>query len=192
MKPFLPIAAACALILILATSVMSQSLGELARREEARRLSIAQPAKVYTNESLGVESAAPAATPTPSRVVPADRTAQQPSNVATEPPSNLATQPPSRPATQDESDWHQRIDEARAALARANILTKALQSYLNALSTDFASRDDPAQRSVIASDRQHALVELERMQQEVQGRQKTIADIEEQARRAGVPPGWVR
>ena len=181
MKQFSATAGATTLVLLSTATLMGQSLGELARREEARRLSIAQASKVYTNQDLRVEVA-------PSRDLPT----RQPSNPATQPPSNPATQPPSNLAIQDEAYWHQRIDAARALLARAGILEKALRSYVNGLSNDFAARDDPAQRSVIASDRQNALLELERMQRDIRDHQKTIADIEEQARRAGVPPGWVR
>jgi len=34
--------------------------------------------------------------------------------------------------------------------------------------------------------------ELERLKKEIQQQTKAIADIEEEARRAGVPPGWLR
>jgi hypothetical protein len=206
MKQFSVITGAIVLVLVSAGTSIGQSLGDLARQEEARRRSIAQAAKVYTNEDLRVEPGPPAGISAPPVGMPADRTAptQLPgspvtqssgnlsSYLATQLPSNLAAQPPSYPVTQNEAYWRQRIDAARANLTRAIILEKALQSYVNGLSNDFAARDDPAQRSVIASDRQNALLELERMQRDIRDHQKTIADIEEQARRAGVPSGWVR
>src|SRR5450756_2400479 len=43
-----------------------------------------------------------------------------------------------------------------------------------------------------ADDRQKALAELERVKTEIEKLTKQIADIEEEARRAGVPPGWLR
>jgi hypothetical protein len=67
-----------------------------------------------------------------------------------------------------------------------------MQTRINALATDFASRDDPAQRSLIAADRQRSLAELDRLKLEIQQHTKAIADTQEEARRAGVPPGWVR
>ena len=88
--------------------------------------------------------------------------------------------------------WRGRIDAARTALARAQTFADALQSRINALSADFVNRDDPAQRDVIAADRQKALAELDRVKKEIAAAQKAIADIQEEARRAGVPPGWVR
>ncbi len=63
---------------------------------------------------------------------------------------------------------------------------------VNALSTDFVNRDDPAQRAAIERDRQKALAELTRLKQAVVDGKKAIATLEEDARRAGVPPGWLR
>jgi len=63
---------------------------------------------------------------------------------------------------------------------------------VNALTTDFVNRDDPAQREVLARQRRDALTELDRVNAEVEANQKAIRDIEEEARRAGVPPGWLR
>jgi hypothetical protein len=80
----------------------------------------------------------------------------------------------------------------RDALARAQTFADALQSRINALTTDFAARSDPAQRAQIGNDRQKALAELERVRQEIAQHQKEITNIQEEARRAGVPPGWVR
>jgi DNA repair exonuclease SbcCD ATPase subunit len=101
-----------------------------------------------------------------------------------------------QPAPTDEKKteayWKQRLQAERDALSRAQIFAEALQSRINALTTDFAARSDPAQRDVIASDRQKALAELDRVKKEIQGHQKAITDIQEEARRAGVPAGWVR
>ena len=80
----------------------------------------------------------------------------------------------------------------RDALSRAELFAEALQSRINALSTDYVNRDDPAQRDVVAAERLKALAELDRVKQEIQQHQKTIAGIQDEARRAGVPAGWAR
>jgi hypothetical protein len=67
-----------------------------------------------------------------------------------------------------------------------------LQSRINALTTDFSARSDPAQRAQIGNDRQKALTELDRVKKEIAANTKAIADIQEEARKAGVPAGWVR
>jgi hypothetical protein len=54
------------------------------------------------------------------------------------------------------------------------------------------NRDDPVQRSTIAAERQKALAEFDRVKQEIADQQKAITTIQDEARRAGVPPGWVR
>ena len=52
--------------------------------------------------------------------------------------------------------------------------------------------DDPARRDVVAADRQKALSELDRVKAEILAHQKQITDIQTEARKAGVPAGWVR
>ena len=78
------------------------------------------------------------------------------------------------------------------ALERAKTFAEALQSRINALNTDFVNRDDPAQRNVVAADRNKALAEMDRVKKEIEQHTKAIAGIQEEARRAGVPAGWVR
>ena len=81
---------------------------------------------------------------------------------------------------------------ARGNLQRQELFLEALQSRVNALTTDFVNRDDPAQRAQIAADRQKALGEMEAVRKEIDQAKKQIADLEEEARKAGVPPGWLR
>jgi hypothetical protein len=85
-----------------------------------------------------------------------------------------------------------RSSAARAALERSKMFQDALQSRINALKTDFVNRDDPAQRAQLELERQRALAELERVKKEIADQTKAITDIEEEARKAGVPPGWLR
>jgi hypothetical protein len=72
------------------------------------------------------------------------------------------------------------------------MFAEALQSRINGLTADFTSRDDPAQRAVVANDRQKALAELDRVKNDITQQTKAIADIQEEARKGGVPPGWLR
>ena len=81
---------------------------------------------------------------------------------------------------------------AREELRRNEMFAEALQTRINALNRDFNSRDNPAQRSAIGADRTEALKELTRVKQDVERGKKQIVDLEEEARKAGVPPGWVR
>jgi hypothetical protein len=84
------------------------------------------------------------------------------------------------------------MTDARDALRRSQMFAEALQTRINALSTDFVNRDDPAQRDQIAGDRQSSLAELERVKSDIAAQQKAIQTIRDDARKAGVPAGWVR
>jgi hypothetical protein len=180
----------------------AQSLADLARREEARRKSIKAPAKVITNDDLPsvppppppppdaapvadtASASTPAASTSSSTAAPSGETAMP----ALDNPSATA---PATPA-KDENYWRQRMSAAWDTLGRLQTFHDALQSRINALSTDFVNRDDPAQRAVIGSDRQKALAELDRVKRDIQQTQTEITDTQEEARKAGVPPGWVR
>ena len=172
----------------------AQSLVEAARQEEARRKAVKVPVKVYTNDNLvqvpgemiptppGPAPAAPKAPDDPSAKPAAGAAAATGSSTAT-PPGDAVKTP---------EYWRKRIGDVRDQIDRNKVYLDSLQSRINALWADFTARDDPAQRAVIAGERQRALNELERLTKEQQDLEKQAAAIEEEARRAGVPPGWLR
>lgn len=88
--------------------------------------------------------------------------------------------------------WHNRMSAAREDLRRNQSFAEALQSRINALSAEFAAKDDPNQRAQIADDRQKALAELDRLTSDIEKSKKSISEVEDDARRAGVPAGWIR
>ena len=184
-----PLAAAViAAVTLCATAVAAQSLGDLAKKEEARRKTVKTPGKLYTNESLHPDSSSPAETPAPP---PAADTAQPNAT----PPAAAQPQQGDKPADdqkKDEKYWKDRLSEARTTLDRSKTFADALQSRINALTADFSARSDPAQRAVIERDRQKALAELDRVNQEIKDHTKAIADAQEEARKAGVPASWYR
>ena len=180
-----------AIALVATASAAAQSLAEIAKQEEARRKAIKTPSKIYTNDSLRA-APAPAVTPAPA---PAPAAANPSSGAAKEEASAAAK--PAAPAGEaeqkkDEQYWRKRIQAVRDGLARSEMFAEALQTRINVLSADFVARDDPAQRAVVATDRQKALAELDRVKQEIALQNKAIAGIQDEARRAGVPPGWLR
>lgn len=190
-----------ALMLIAAAAPLAaQSLADIARQEEERRKAVRTSGKIYTNESLRPEPPLSPAPDTPGAVQPGAPGAPdagppaRPPQTPGQPAAGQAPpgQPPAAPAPQGETEWRKRITTARDVLTRSQTFAEALQSRINALSTDFVNRDDPAQRDVIAADRQKALAELDRVRREIQDQQKAIAAIQEDARKAGVPAGWVR
>ena len=166
--------------LLAGTSVRAQqtpTLGELALKEQERRkaLKASGAGKVLTNQDL------------PRGVPPAPPPAAAPG-------AKPATEPAAKPEepSKDEAWWKQRMNQEREALRRNEMFAESLQTRINSLTNDFASRDDPHQRAVIAEDRAKAVLGLARVKGEVEESRKKIADIEEDARKGGVPPGWLR
>jgi hypothetical protein len=92
----------------------------------------------------------------------------------------------------DEAYWSARMAGLQERLERDQTFAEALQNRIDALTTDFVNRDDPAQRGQIAADRQKALTELERVRKAIEQDRLAIPALEEEARRAGVPAGWLR
>lgn len=178
-------------VLVCAATASAQSLADVARQEEERRKAIRTPGKLYTNDSLRSEPAParPAAAPPAATAEPLFPSASAPA-VAIPTPTDPAAEPAETPKT--EADWRARVAEERNALSRAQIFADALQSRINVLSADFVNRDDPAQRDVVAVERQKALAELDRVKLEIQQHQKAVTTIQDEARRAGVPAGWIR
>lgn len=168
----------------------NRPLAEVARQEEARRQAVRKPAKVYTNSSLRPDFSGGGNPPSITTPVSGN---SSPSNVTPGVPSvNLpgGTAPP--PPSQDQAYWAGRIKDARDAVTRSQMFLDSLQSRINALQTDFVNRDDPAQRAKIETDRKAALAEFERVKKELDENTKKITAIEDEARRAGVPAGWLR
>ena len=84
------------------------------------------------------------------------------------------------------------MTEARAKLERSQAFSQALQNRIDMLWTDFVNRGDPVQQRAIEQDRNKALAELEALKKEIDENTQAIAQIEDEARRAGVPAGWLR
>jgi hypothetical protein len=159
-----------------------QTLADVAKKEEERRKTVKPADKTYTNKDLGT---LPPGTPSPPPAKPAastDSAARE-----TEKPAEQENEP-----VKDQAYWAGRVKELQTQLQRDQTYVDALQTRVNSLATDLVNRDDPAQRGVLASERQKALGELDRLKKQIEATKKAIADLEEEARRANVPPGWLR
>jgi len=94
---------------------------------------------------------------------------------------------------QGKKQWQKIMADARDQIAQADQNVRDLQSRVNQLETDYYSRDDPAVRDgVIKPARDKALADLESARQRAQDVRKRIIDLEEEARKAGALPGWLR
>jgi hypothetical protein len=165
----------------------AQSLGDVAKKESERRKAVPASGKTYTNDNLRVE-------PAPAAVIPAATPAVATPAAEATPAASVPKDGSPKPdgAAKDEAYWRKRLTDARTSLERSKSFAEALQSRINALTADFSARSDPAQRAVIGADRQKALDELTRVTKEIEGGTKAISDIQDEARKAGVPAGWIR
>jgi hypothetical protein len=173
-------------VLLLGTAWPSraQSLADLAKKEEDRRKATAAPAKVYTNKDLN-HRAEPA--PADAASKPADPKTAKDAKDKDAPKDKDAKEP-----VKDRAYWSGRLKALEDRLLRDSNYLDAMQTRINALNTDFINRDDPIQKGAVERDRQKALAEQNRLKADVAAGKKAIADLEEEARRAGVPPAWLR
>jgi hypothetical protein len=174
--------------LLASASLSAQSLGAAAKEAEAKRKTTKSSGKVYTNDSLksdprDVSTPAPAAS---GASTPAASPSQSGVNA-----DDKSKEESGKPV-KDEAYWRDRIKTEREALARAETFASALQSQINGLYGEFTACQAPPQCNEISARRQKSIAELDRVKKEVTQHTKGIADIQEEARRAGVPAGWVR
>jgi hypothetical protein len=186
-------------LIVAAAPTVGQSLADVARKEADRRKTVKEGGKVYTNKDLpNVPPPASSAPATPTVAAPdQDKPAQsekaaQTAEHAGQEAGGKDTDKLGGTKSKDREYWGKRMKELRDHLDRDQTLADALQSRINALTTDFVNRDDPAQRAQIGTDRDKAHAELDRLKKQIVDDKRAIADSEEEARRSGVPPGWLR
>jgi hypothetical protein len=175
-----------------ASPLAAQSLVDVAKQEEARRKTVKETGKetkkIFSNKDL------PQVAPPPQVVSSGDGKETPAADAGAAAPAVGDKKDTDKKDTEvrDEEYWRKRITTARQQLDRDITFAAAMQSRINALSTDFVNRDDPAQRAVIAGDRDRAMSELKALEKSIENDKATIASIEEEARRANVPAGWLR
>ncbi len=181
--PMMSVASTAALLAALISALMapSHSLGELARREALRRMLTPPATHTLTDANLP---------PSPARsAVPPVADATSPPVATIEPDDDASAKESSKDT---EAAWRDRATKLREAVDRDTLLAAALQSRINALTTDAVNRDDPIQRAALVRERQQTIDELAREQLAVQKDKEKLAELEEEARKKGIPAGWIR
>ena len=181
---------ALVLVSAAATIATAQSIVEVARQERMRREALARqagpntpPPRVYTDADLIYSGRLTM------RIGDADAEAPAGAEAAT---TETPAPPAEAAADDDEQQWRNRMTATRQALEEAERRAAELQTRANGLWADFTGRDDPAQRAAIDQERQAALTELEETRAEADELARAVDDLRDEARRAGVPPGWLR
>lgn len=182
-----PVLAAALLAPSAAFAQATPTLGELARKEEERRKALKAASKVVLTDKDVPRAVAPPTPAAPAGEAPGQKPAEPAGEKPADQPADKAEEP-----VKDEAWWKERITRVREELRRNEMFAEALQTRINAFATDFASQDDPYRRAEIAQQRATAIAELDRVKADLDANRKAMAAIEEEARRANVPPGWLR
>jgi hypothetical protein len=204
-RRFCSLLLAAAMVGPVVAPLYAQSLADIARKEEERRKAIKEPAKVYTNDDVGGPKPGTLSSAPESPSAEGAKDGRD-SKDAKESAKDSKDGKDSKDAkdskddkksdaadpTKDAAYWRGKMQALQAQLEHDQGYADALQVKINALTTDFVNRDDPAQKMAIQRDRDKALAELDRLKKSVVDDKKAITDLEEDARRAGVPPGWLR
>ena len=166
----------------------AQGLGEAARKEHTRRAHTTETAKVYTLDDLdgrGAHAGSPV------------RAAESANGVQ---PVNVAS-----PAARPWGGGRATADEATARVrqeAQWRNRVAGLRHRLDVMEREVAQRDGAANMSAyngpvdcagfVNTRHQWNLDRLQEARQGLSSARKALEDFEEEARRAGVPPGWLR
>src|SRR4051812_6247772 len=125
-------------------SLRAQSLADIAKKEEDRRKTVPAPAKVYTNKDLNV---APGDGPPPPAVATASKApddAAKATDADAKAGGSKQGDGADKGPLKDQAYWATKLKTLQDSLARDENYADAMQTRINALTTDFVNRDDPA------------------------------------------------
>ena len=161
---------AAAAILIGWLLAPSETIGQVAAREEFRRQLVGRSARLYTNYDL------------PTQAIPA----------AVEYPEgqSAAAQVPALP--RDEGWWRTRMGTARAVLERNQMLADGLAMRVSNLTREIVNQIDAGEQARLRSQLLKTMDELDRQQKVVLGDRRSLEAIQEDARRMNIPMAWLR
>ena len=151
------------------------SLADAAWREAARREAVGPSVGVYSNATLPAEDTTAVTGGGPS----GDETA-------------LAQAGVDPPAAAEEAAWRRKAGDLADAISQTGVLIEKTQARIATLDREAVSRDDPAQQAELRGEAQDARAALDELQRRLAAAQRALAVLLEEARRLGVPPGWLR
>ena len=167
-------------------SAPPKTLGEAAQREAIRRQIVGKPKAALTNigqpaEIPLVPPAAPPAGDEQGAAASGDKTSDK-----------AGADKASPEKVKDEKYWRERVATANDRLKRDQMMGEALQTRANSLRRDSVNMDDQTKQRQAREALQSTLDEITRNQKQIEEDRKAIQEIEVDARKAGVPAGWIR
>lgn len=159
----------------------SQSLAELAEKEKKRRAEVDSPRKVITDREL--QQSYGGLPPTPA-AVPSEPSAEGDVSATAEGPPvgpGEAQEQGAEEESKTREYWEQRVSVVREKI-------QELETELNSPETDWGG----GLRQDVNPLGQRNLERRQQLERDLAQARSELAAIQDEARRAGVPPGWVR
>jgi hypothetical protein len=146
-----------------------RSLADAAAREAIRRNVVAPSVASFDNSTLP-SSGGPDIPPT-------------------EPP---ASPPETAIVVDNEQSWRDRLTLLQDGIAHDEAEVAAVERRLALLQRQVSAQDDPAQQAAMRDEIQRAFEVLAELARRIEVGRRAVGDLREEARRRGVPPGWLR
>jgi hypothetical protein len=199
-------------ILSMTVAASAQTLADLAKKDNDRRKAVKHPAKVITNDDVqdvkpimpmmendgtGTKlvdpNAANASGSTPANTNPDMPVPDGAPAAGTQSGQKPQAKPAGAPGVKsgDEAQWRSRMQAAREAVSRTQLQLEGMRNRAAQLTAASAAASQD-QRGTYQKQQQDALQEYDRLRADLQKSQKALSDLEAEASRSGVPPGWVR
>lgn len=180
------------LIFFVAVSFADDSaLVKAAKREKARRAKV-KSEKTFTNKDIEDFKAKNKDT---EAVVEGENQGEQTGEQTEAEPAEGETTEPQAEENKgnDEKYWKDRYTDVADNLKEAEERLQNLQEEMNGLRIAYyAEQDGVAGRPKINSEIEKQFDEIEAAKKQVEESKQALENLEEEARKAGAPPGWVR
>lgn len=166
----------------LSSAARAQSLADVAKKtaEQRKDQDASRAPKVYSNKDLkdapGVTVAGTTTPPPPIAVE--DEAARQADYKVI--------------AKKDEAYWKARMQALQEAIETDELQLAAMAARVRTLTADLNNSLTVSERTVLRREREEAATEATRLRAVVLADRRNITRAEEEARRANVPPGWLR
>jgi hypothetical protein len=178
-----------ALLFAFASVAYSQSLGDIANKEQERRKKVTDE-KVITDEQAAKYRGSSLTTTIP----------EQPAAVKSESENTASAKPNKEKPESDEpvdfegrteSYWRQTMAEARQKVKALEDEATAIELKLNSLQNQFYREDDGFKREGVQQDMQKGYYERDKNKEDLAKAKDMLQDLEKEAKKSGALPGWL-
>jgi hypothetical protein len=178
--------------LLLGSIGLSQSLGEMGRKEKERREKITAAGKPITNDESARYRAGAVTTGTPTAPTTPDKTGV--AQGAQAPGAKLAagTDEPVDFEGRPESFWRASFAEARKRVQDLQNEGNAIVLKINDLQNRFYREDDGFKQQTIQRDIQKSFYEQDLNKENLAKAKDQLQSLEKEARKSGALPGWIK